>query len=75
MSGRLGVPPTECWYVGDGGGREHEGARRAGMCPVLISNAAYPGAAALRTDPDPYRPERVIDDLAALPSLIASHRP
>ena len=57
---------------GDGGSREHDGARRAGMRPVLVSNAAYPGAEAYRSDPDPYRPDRVIADLDALPALIVS---
>jgi putative hydrolase of the HAD superfamily len=70
VSGRLGVSPTECWYVGDGGSREHDGARRAGMRPVLVTNAAYPGAAGLRADPDPYRPNLVIADLAELPGVI-----
>jgi putative hydrolase of the HAD superfamily len=72
VSGRLGVPPAECWYVGDGGSREHDGARRAGMRPVLVTNAGWPGAAPLRSDPDPYRPELVIDDLAELPALLGA---
>jgi putative hydrolase of the HAD superfamily len=33
---RLGVPPEECIYVGDGGSHELTGARQAGMHPVLI---------------------------------------
>jgi putative hydrolase of the HAD superfamily len=70
VSGRLGVPAAECWYVGDGGSRELDGARRAGMRPVLVANTAHPGAAALRSDPDPYRPELVIADLEELPALI-----
>jgi FMN phosphatase YigB (HAD superfamily) len=70
VSGRLGVPATECWYVGDGGSRELDGARRAGMRPVLVANTAHPGAAALRSDPDPFRPELVIADLDELPGLI-----
>jgi putative hydrolase of the HAD superfamily len=69
-SRRLGVPAAECWFVGDGGGREHDGARRAGMRPVLVTNARYPGAAAHRADPDPYRPEDVIDDLDELRNLV-----
>jgi putative hydrolase of the HAD superfamily len=73
VSRRLGVPPTECWYVGDGGGRELDGARRAGMRPVLITNAAYPESAGLRADPDPYRPDLVIADLVDLEALIAGH--
>jgi putative hydrolase of the HAD superfamily len=67
---RLRVPAAECWYVGDGGSREHDGARRAGMRPVLVTNAAYPEARPLRTDPDAYRPDAVIDDLAELPGLL-----
>jgi len=70
VSGRLGVPAAECWYVGDGGSRELDGARRAGMRPVLVTNTAHPGAAALRSDPDPFRPEHVIADLDQLPGLI-----
>ncbi|MEV6843452.1 HAD family hydrolase [Actinoplanes sp. NPDC051411] len=68
---RLRVPAAECWYVGDGGSREHDGARRAGMRPVLVTNAAYPEAGPLRTDPDAYRPDAVIDDLAELPALLS----
>lgn len=33
---RLGVVPEACVYVGDGGSREHEGARAVGMRTVLI---------------------------------------
>ncbi len=33
---KLGVPPGECLFVGDGGSREHEGARAAGMASVLL---------------------------------------
>jgi len=69
VSARLGVAPADCWYVGDGGSREHDGARRAGMRPVLVSNAAYPGAGAYRSDPDPYRPDLVVDDLDELLAL------
>ena len=70
VSARLGVTPSDCWYVGDGGSREHAGAHRAGMRPVLVSNAAYPDAAALRSDPDPYRPDLVVDDLNELAALL-----
>ncbi|MCU7726737.1 HAD family hydrolase [Actinoplanes sp. KI2] len=72
VSARLGVSPADCWYVGDGGSREHDGARRAGMRPVLVSNAGYPGVHDYRTDPDPYRPDLVIADLDELPTLIGS---
>ncbi|GIF24422.1 putative hydrolase of the HAD superfamily [Actinoplanes tereljensis] len=70
VSARLGVSAAECWYVGDGGSREHDGARRAGMRPVLVTNTAYPDAAARRSDPDPYTPELTIADLDALAPLI-----
>lgn len=60
---RLGVEPGSCWYVGDGGSREHAGAARAGMLPVLVANGAVPEAAQTRDDPDDYRPELVIEDI------------
>lgn len=66
VADRLGVAQVECWFVGDGGSRELDGARRAGMRPVLVTNAGYPGADAYRTDPDAYRPDLAIDDLADL---------
>jgi putative hydrolase of the HAD superfamily len=67
---RLGVAAADCWFVGDGGSREHDGARQAGMRPILVTNAAHPEVTMLRSDPDPYRPELVIDDLAELPGLM-----
>lgn len=66
----LGVPADECWYVGDGGSREHAGAYRAGMRPVLITNAGHPGAHAYRDDPDSYLPVLTIDELTELPALL-----
>jgi HAD superfamily hydrolase (TIGR01509 family) len=33
---RLGVPPGECLFVGDGGSHEHDGARSAGMRTALF---------------------------------------
>ncbi|MEU4618780.1 HAD family hydrolase [Actinoplanes sp. NPDC023801] len=69
---RLGVPPAECWFVGDGGSGEHAGALRAGMRPVLVTNAAWPAAAALRSDPDVYLPDHRIDDMDGLLPLLAS---
>ena len=72
---RLRVPAAECWYVGDGGSREHDGARRAGMRPVLVTNAAFPEVRGLRSDPDSYRPDFVIDDLNGLPALLAATTP
>ncbi|WP_436531954.1 HAD family hydrolase [Actinoplanes sp. HUAS TT8] len=70
---RLGVPAAQCWFVGDGGSREHDGARRAGMRPVLVTNAAYPAARDLRTDPDSYVPDDRVDDLGGLPALLGHH--
>ncbi|MDT5014052.1 MAG: hypothetical protein QOD39_212, partial [Mycobacterium sp.] len=67
---RLGVPAAQCWFVGDGGSREHQGAQAAGMRPVLVTNAAYPGAMAFRDDPDTFVPELVVDDVAEVPSLV-----
>jgi putative hydrolase of the HAD superfamily len=34
---RLGVDPTDCLYVGDGGGRELTGARQVGMTAVRLT--------------------------------------
>jgi putative hydrolase of the HAD superfamily len=62
-SARLGVPPDACWYVGDGGSREFQGALAAGMHPI-------PAAAAHRTDPDTLVPDRTVDDLTELPALM-----
>jgi putative hydrolase of the HAD superfamily len=66
----LGVAPSHCWFVGDGGSREHQGARSAGMRPVLVTNAGYPGVAGFRDDPDSFVPDLVIDDLAEVPALV-----
>ena len=69
---RLGVAPHECWYVGDGGSRELQGALAAGMRPVLVANTRVPGAAAHRDDPDPWRPDHVIDDVTELTALVGA---
>lgn len=73
VAARLGVPPQACWYVGDGGSRELQGAAAAGMHPVLVTNAGYPGAAAYRDDPDPFRPGLVVADVADLPAVGSAH--
>jgi putative hydrolase of the HAD superfamily len=70
VSDRLGVPPAACWYVGDGGSREIQGALAAGMRPILVTNLAYPSAAAHRTDPDTLIPDLTVDDVAELPALM-----
>ncbi|MEV0274415.1 HAD family hydrolase [Hamadaea sp. NPDC050747] len=66
---RLGVTPADCWYVGDGGGRELRGAYDAGMRPVLVTNAAHPEAAQHRADPDEHIPDHSVDDLPELLDL------
>lgn len=35
---RLGVPPGQCLYVGDGGSDELAGAQRAGLVPIMIDD-------------------------------------
>jgi putative hydrolase of the HAD superfamily len=72
VAARLGVAAEHCWYVGDGGSREHAGARSAGMRPVLVTNAGHPGAHTFRDDPDTFVPELAIDDLTELPALLES---
>jgi putative hydrolase of the HAD superfamily len=72
VADRLGVPASACWYVGDGGSRELQGAAAAGMRPVLVTNAGWPGAHAYRDDPDPFRPDLVVDDVADLMRLVVS---
>ncbi|GGM67762.1 HAD family hydrolase [Dactylosporangium sucinum] len=67
---RLGVAARECWFVGDGGSREHQGARAAGMRPVLVTNAGYPGAWRFRDDPDTFVPELTIDHFPEVYRLI-----
>ncbi|MEV6298130.1 HAD family hydrolase [Actinoplanes sp. NPDC051861] len=70
VAARLGVAPRECWYVGDGGSREHAGAQAAGMRPVLVTNAGHPGAHTFRDDPDSYVPDLTVADPADLPGLL-----
>lgn len=67
---QLGVAPRDCWYVGDGGSREHSGALVAGMRPILITNAGYPGAAQHRHDPDTFQPHLFVDDPRQLLDLL-----
>jgi putative hydrolase of the HAD superfamily len=65
---RLGVEPARCLFVGDGGSREHEGARHSGMRTVLLLGlllSSLPRAAASR----PRNTDWVLgtmDELAAL---------
>ncbi|MCW2812457.1 MAG: hypothetical protein JWP61_2915 [Friedmanniella sp.] len=74
VASRLGVRPEACWFVGDGGNREHAGATAVGMRPVLVTNAAY-GVADLRMNADPDRPADVVDDLAEVRTLLGAPTP
>lgn len=42
------------------------------MRPVLVTNAGHPGAAALRVEPDDFRPDDVIDELGDLLALVGA---
>jgi putative hydrolase of the HAD superfamily len=69
---RLGVTPPECFFVGDGGSREHRGAATAGMRPVLVTNAGWPEAASYRDDPDTHVPDLAVDDVSEILALVPS---
>jgi putative hydrolase of the HAD superfamily len=71
---RLGVAPRQCWYVGDGGSREHAGAAAAGMRPILVTNANYPSAAAYRDDPDTHVPDLAVDEVSSIPAVVCQDR-
>ncbi len=70
VTARLGVQPEDCWYVGDGGGRELTGASAAGMTPVLVTNAAVPEASSHREDPDTFAAHHTVDDLDGLLEVV-----
>jgi putative hydrolase of the HAD superfamily len=75
VADRLGVPPASCWYVGDGGSREHWGAARAGMHPILVTNANYPTAASYRDDPDSHVPDFVVDEVSDIVDVVLCQDP
>jgi putative hydrolase of the HAD superfamily len=75
ITARLGVPPEDCRYVGDGGGRELTGARAAGMVQILVTNAAAPGAARYRSDPGDFAADRAVDDLPAVLAMVERAQP
>ena len=75
VTDQLAVSAQECWYVGDGRGRELQGAHTAGMTPVLATNAAVPGAAQHRIHDDDYRPVHHVDDLPELLDLSRGAEP
>ncbi|WP_267421005.1 MULTISPECIES: HAD family hydrolase [unclassified Curtobacterium] len=70
---QLGVPPEECWFIGDGGSREHWGAAQVGMTPVLIANTGD-DVAHLRRDADTFVPQHVVPSLADAPDLVLDVR-
>ena len=49
---RLGVPPQQCLYVGDGGSHELTGASRVGMHAVLLRSLGEQHDGAVRYDAD-----------------------
>ncbi|HEY4017787.1 MAG TPA: HAD family hydrolase [Pseudonocardiaceae bacterium] len=66
---RLGVPPGECLYIGDGGSNELTGATAFGMRAVLIADAGW--ATGHRFDSDDWHGE-TITDLTEVPSLLTT---
>ena len=66
----LGVPPSLCWYVGDGGSRELSGGAAVGMTPILVANTAYPEYSHYQFDPDAFVPQYVVDDIVDVPGLV-----
>jgi len=70
-AGRLGVPSDRCLFVGDGGSREHAGAREAGMGTVLLLGLlqeSLPEIAAGR----PRDTDWVLDSMSDLVQLLES---
>lgn len=67
---RLGVPPEQCLYVGDGGGDELAGSAAVGMHPVLLAGEDWAENHA------PGRPEAAwtglrAETLSQIPAIIA----
>jgi FMN phosphatase YigB (HAD superfamily) len=72
VADRPGVTPPECFFVSDGGSREHWGAAAAGMRSVLVTNAGWPEAASYRDDPDTHVPDLAVDDVSEILALVPS---
>lgn len=71
---RLGVTPSDCLFVGDGGSHEHDGARAAGMRTVLflpLLAESMPELAAAR----PRDTDYVVGSMAELVELVEGMRP
>lgn len=69
LARRIGVPPAQCLYVGDGSSGELTGAARVGMFPVMIDT---PFASDFRYDAEPEWHGAVISDLADVIPLLAA---
>lgn len=70
-TGRLGVEPSECLYVGDGSYRELSGASAVGMHAVLIRDPAEAGVEALRPEAEEWDGP-AIEDLREISALLSS---
>jgi putative hydrolase of the HAD superfamily len=68
-TGRLGVDPTRCLYVGDGAYAELTGAAAVGMRAVLIRDPDEPAGEALRPEAEDWS-GRAIADLREVLSLL-----
>lgn len=66
---RLGVHPTACLYVGDGGSRELTGATAAGLTAVRIADPGEAAGHALRYDEDDWRGDHIVTLSDLLPLL------
>lgn len=75
VSNRLFISAEQCWYVGDGGGRELSGARAAGMVPVLVTNELVPHAASHRINADDFMPDHQVADLDELLQIVGRAEP
>jgi putative hydrolase of the HAD superfamily len=69
--GRLGVAPSACAFVGDGGSQELTGADAVGMHAVRLRNDHVAGAREHRVDPDHGFTGPSIGDLRELPGYLA----
>jgi putative hydrolase of the HAD superfamily len=67
---RLGVPPEECLYVGDGGGDELAGSAGVGMHPVLLAGEDWEANHAPGRPADPWTGRRA-ERLAEIPGILA----
>lgn len=66
--GRLGVPPQECLYVGDGDSQELTGAERVGLTAVRLAAPDLADHLVFNTDPTWDGP--VLDSLSAVIDLV-----